>query len=135
MKRMLPIAMLTACALLSSSLISKAQTIKADKTLNADTATVSKVVVNEAAANSVAVPPLTWPIEGTYGAFTYSIPNTSRITFYRNGSFVASYDFVQNFPSQVWGASVDSQVITGLFSVTLAIFGSPAQYNLDLNAF
>ncbi len=134
MKKMLPIAMLTACALLSSSLISNAQTIQATKAPSADTAAVPAVTVSPVAVNSVAVPPLTWPIEGTYGAYTYSIPSTSHISFFLNGNFVASYSFVQEFPNQVWGATVDRNVIPNLFSVTLAIFGSPAQYNLSLNA-
>jgi hypothetical protein len=135
MKKMLPIAMLAACALIFSSLVSNAQTIQVTKAPSVDTAIVNSVAVDTVAANSVAVPPLSWPIEGTYGAFTYYIPGTSHISFYRNGSFVASYSFVQNFPNQVWGATIDSSVITNLFSVTLAIFGNPTQYNLDLNAF
>jgi hypothetical protein len=121
MKRMLPIAMLTACALLSFSLISNAQTIQATNTPSADTAAV----------NSVAVPPLTWPITGTYGAFTYEIQSTiSDIKFYNNGSLVGTYGFIQEYPKQEWHATIDRNVIPGLLSVVLNIYGTPAQYNL-----
>jgi hypothetical protein len=122
MKKMLPVAMLTACALFFSCLVSNAQTIQASKTTSADTAAV----------NSVAVPPLTWPITGTYGAYTYSIPGTSYITFYQNGVPVATYSFTQEYPKQEWHATIDSNVISGLFGVVLNIYGTPEQYNLTL---
>lgn len=123
MKKMLPVAMLAACALLSLSLTSNAQTVQAAKTPSADTAAV----------NSVAVPPLTWPITGTYGAFTYTIQSTiSDIKFYNNGVLVGSYGFTQEYPKQEWHATIDSNVIPGLFGAVLNIYGTPAQYNLTL---
>ncbi|PWV48274.1 hypothetical protein [Chitinophaga sp. S165] len=130
MKKMLPIAMLTACALLSSSLVSNAQTIKADKAPCTDTVAVNPVAVNAVAANAVALPPLTWPITGTYGAFTYSISGTNNIYFYQNGNFVAYYNFTQEGGKQEWRATIDSSVISGLFTVILNIYGTPEQYNL-----
>lgn len=114
MKKMLPVAMLAAFALISFTSFSAVKTKE------------------KPAANSVAVPPLTWPITGTYGAFTYSIQNTDHVSFFKNGAFVASYSFIQNYPNQVWNASVDPSVIPGLQNVILAIYGNPTQYNLDL---
>lgn len=114
MKKMLPVAMLAAFALISFTSFSAVKPKE------------------KPAANAVAVPPLIWPITGTYGAFTYSIQTTDHISFYKNGAFVASYSFTQDYPNQVWGASIDRNVIPGLINVNLAIYGNPAQYNLDL---
>lgn len=123
MKKMLPVAMLAASALLSFSLSSNAQTIQVTKAPSADTATV----------DAAAVPPLTWPITGTYGSFTYTIQSTiSDIRFYQNGVLAGAYSFTQEYPKQEWHATIDSNVIPGLFGAVLNIYGTPAQYNLSL---
>jgi hypothetical protein len=113
MKKMLPVAMLAACALTSFTSFSAAKNTK------------TPIV------NSVVVSPLRLPLNGTYGAYTYSVLGTSHISFYLNGTFVASYNFIQNFPSQVWVASINGS-IPGLMVAYLYLTGTPPQYNLDL---
>jgi hypothetical protein len=122
MKKMLTVALLLASALISSA--SFAAPVK-------DPAPAPKTTT----INGKLFVPLSWPITGSYGSYTYVISSTSWISFYKNGVFVRSFNFFQNFPATTYSASITGTVAneTGLFSATLAIYANGTQYNLDLN--
>lgn len=118
MKKLLPVALLLCAVFTFSGFVSaEKQPVPVE--------TVKSV------SGKVAVP-LTWPITGTYGPYSYSLSSPYIITFYTTstGALIGSYSLTyQTGSSSVYQGTTPG--VSGLTGVSLAIYSNGTQYNLD----